>query len=61
MNNEHDYYGDEKAFESLFDTYEDGEKKIEVNENCVLCGGGLSEEEEEVCVVCQESGETFDD
>lgn len=61
MNNEHDYYGDEKAFESLFDTYEDGEKKIEVNENCVLCGEELSQEEDEVCVVCQESGVDFDD
>ena len=61
MNNEHDYYGDEKAFESLFDSYEGGEKKIEINEICVLCHRELSQEEDEVCGVCQESGEDFDD
>jgi hypothetical protein len=61
MNGEHDYYGDEKAFESLFDSYDAGEKKMVVNENCILCGRDLLQEEEEVCVVCQESGEDFGD
>lgn len=61
MNNEHDYYGDEKAFESLFDSYDAGEKKIEVNENCVLCERELLKEEDEVCGVCQELGEDFED
>ena len=61
MNNEHNHYGDEKAFENLFDTYDDGEKKLVVNENCVLCGEELLQDEEEVCVVCQESGEDFND
>lgn len=61
MNNEHNLYGDEKAFENLFDSYDEGEKKMVVNKNCILCGEELSEEEEEVCVVCQESGVGFED
>ena len=61
MNNEHSYYGDEKAFENLFDSYDAGEKEMKINKNCVLCESELSEEEEEVCIVCQESGEDFND
>ena len=61
MNNEHNLYGDEKAFENLFDSYDAGEKTIEITENCVLCSRELLQEEEEVCVVCQETGEDFDD
>ena len=61
MNNEHNLYGDEKAFENLFDSYDAGEKEIVINENCVLCNRELLKEEDEVCVVCQESGEDFDD
>ena len=61
MNNEHDYYGCEKDFESLFDSYDAGEKEIVITENCILCGGDLLKEEEEVCAVCQESGEDFGD
>lgn len=61
MNNEHTYYGDEKAFENLFDSYDAGEKEIVITENCVLCNRELLKEEEEVCGVCQESGEDFED
>ena len=61
MNGEHSLYGDEKAFENLFDTYDAGEKEIIITENCVLCGRELLKEEEEVCGVCQELGEDFGD